>query len=356
MRSIAIYAAIMVWTMGYAAQRGIEWNSTCHDFGVVYEDSGRVEARFFFRNCGTDTISITSARVSCGCTGIRYRQMPVLPGDTSSVVVRYDPTGQTGRFEKKAYIYTNASAGHSTLIIRGTVIGSQVSVASRYPVDIGGLRLSQDTVTLGYVSKGDTRTAYCYAYNASNDTIYPVTTSTGDYIRTITYPHAIPPGETASVIIRLYSAICPVWGDLTESITISSDSINSGSSLTLPVKAYIKENFAQTTAEMSEKAPAAHIGSLYHDFGKIGNDATHDFLLHNTGYSTLKIRRVYSNTPGVDVDIDTKNIEKGDTAIIRVKINRDKINGSHINGRISLITNDPVNPIQEITISGDIDK
>jgi hypothetical protein len=106
------------------AQPSIEFSSRSHDFGTVKEKNGIISHTFTFTNTGTAPLVIISAKASCGCTEPSFQKRPIQPGEHSNVVVKYNPAGRPGEFDKTVTLQTNVKGrGRKvTLRITGTVI------------------------------------------------------------------------------------------------------------------------------------------------------------------------------------------------------------------------------------------
>jgi len=78
-------------------------------------------AEFTLTNEGNEPLLITYAKASCGCTGLKYSQEPVLPGKTSQLSVTYN-AASPGDFRKTITVQTNADANATTLTIMGKVV------------------------------------------------------------------------------------------------------------------------------------------------------------------------------------------------------------------------------------------
>jgi len=67
------------------------------------------------KNSGDSPFMILDTRASCGCTGIEYEKKPIPPDSTTRVSITYH-ADETGRFNKKVFVYGNMD--NSPLIIR----------------------------------------------------------------------------------------------------------------------------------------------------------------------------------------------------------------------------------------------
>jgi hypothetical protein len=64
------------------------------------------EHNFFFVNTGSEPLLITSAFSSCGCVVPEFPKQPILPGEKSSIKVKYN-TNIVGDFTKVIVVKSN---------------------------------------------------------------------------------------------------------------------------------------------------------------------------------------------------------------------------------------------------------
>jgi len=100
-----------------------KWDTMVYDMGEVPFMQSR-QAEFKLTNAGTQPLVITSARASCGCTNLKYTQEPIMPGDTSTMSVTFNGSGN-GAFRKTITVQTNAAATQTVLQISGTVVKAE---------------------------------------------------------------------------------------------------------------------------------------------------------------------------------------------------------------------------------------
>ena len=80
------------------------------------------EHDFFFVNTGSEPLLITSAFSSCGCVVPDYPKQPILPGEKSSIKVKYN-TNIVGDFTKVIVVKSNAKNNPKSILrISGVVI------------------------------------------------------------------------------------------------------------------------------------------------------------------------------------------------------------------------------------------
>lgn len=357
MRHFATSLIILILgALSVSAGNGVRWLGTVYDFGAFDESPELVTAHFQFVNDSNEAVAITSVRATCGCTTPVYSTDPVLPGDTATIAVSYDSEGRPGRFSKKVYVRTTASDLRTDLIIKGVVVGSESSVKGRFPVEAGKLRLRNGAVMFGRLPKGRAKMVFFDGYNRSRDTITPHVDYSPEYVEITSVPARVPPGEQMQFNAYFRSDRCPLWGVVTDSITIRSDA--GQPPVTIPLVAVLEEDFSVLTPGQMQNAPVARLSTGRVDLGSISPSRskpyTAEITLFNAGKSPLIVRRIYSEDTGIDVAVKNSTIKKEKSTVLSVSV--DPADSDVINKRITLITNDPVSPTQVIRVVGTIEK
>lgn len=352
----AATGALICLAAAASARNAVSWDHTTHNFGAFDEGDGRVSCRFVFVNTGTEPVSVVAARPSCGCTAPSYPTAPVAPGDSGVVTVTYDPAGRPGRFDKFVAVDLSYPDSRVKLHIVGTVVGSEGSVAQRFPVDCGGgMRLNRSVLMFGDVAKDKLRTAFLTGYNMGHDTLHPTLAAAPPYIEAEFTPAAVPPGEQVSIACFFRSDRTPLYGLVADSIAIAP--APGAAPCTVPTVAMVNEDFSRLTPGQIAKAPIARLQSSSLDFGTLRRTDTPRSLtteITNEGRRNLEIRRVYTTDPGVSVSVDRTTVKKGHHATITVTADPAAVPGAMLNARISIITNDPANPTTTLRAVGEL--
>ena len=317
---------------------------TTHDFGAFDENDGIVKCTFTYVNTGDEPLSIVASRATCGCTSSSYTKTPVEPGDTGYVEVTYNPTGRPGRFGKKVYVDFNTDTPRKTLVIKGVVIGSSNTLRGRYPIDAGPLKLRSDNVLLGEVTRGKSKSAFFEVYNATADTITPEWTYVPRGVKISALQPDIAPGEQ-TVYTLYFVPEGNMYGIYTDSLMLSAapglDPVK------VNVIAIVDEDFSRMSPDQRRNAPVIEVDSPTLDFGELdpnGGPVTRNFTFRNVGKSTMEVRRVYTTDPGITVTTTSSKVKKGHDAVVTVTVDPLAIPSEILNGRISIIVNDPRNP------------
>lgn len=348
--TIAFAAASVMWA---GAEPKVEWLENVHDFGAFDENDGKVTCRFRFVNTGDEPVAVVAARATCGCTVPEFPRDEIVPGDTASVSVTYDPTGRPGRFEKKVYVdLTTADTPRTTLLITGVVIGTANTLRARYPVDAGALKLRSTVIPFGNITYGRTRSEYFEAYNATADTIRPKWENLPPYITVSSVSPLVPPGEQIAYAIGFMSDKAGEYGIVQDSIYLRprpDDELQK-----IDLVATVNEDFSKLTPGQRMKAPVAELPETSVDFGSFDGSTPLDgtFSIGNKGKSELKVRRVYTTDPGVEVLSAPESVKAGAKASVTIRVYPAQLQSELLNARIMMITNDPDNPEQSVRVVG----
>lgn len=334
-----------------------KWVSKTHDFGAFDENMGTVYCEFKLVNTGTEPMAITAARANCGCTRPEYSTEPVAPGDTAVIRVGFDPKGRPGRFTKRINVDCSADPTRSVLTITGTVIGSSNTLKSRYPIEVGPVRMRTGTIAYGKIHKGETMGQYIDAYNASSDTLRPRVEGAPKYIKVIVQPAVVPPGEQFILSTILHSNMTPEWGIVTDSMTFYPDA-KATEGRKIETVAIMEEDFTKMTPDQRAKAPLLDTDLTAIDLKKLSRSdkpIKEKFTITNRGKSPLMIRAISCPDPAVEVALKDRTIKPGKSATVNVTVTPSAITNSELlNARINIIANDPQHPSTMVRVVAEI--
>lgn len=127
--------------------------------GTIQETGGVQEHTFWLRNDGTEAVTLQQGYTSCECTTIEFdRYAQVQPGDSSQVVLRFNPQGRGGDFTVTGTVVYGTERKRVKLSMTGNSVLSEETLMKRYPVAVRDhLRLSTDRFDLGIMHPGETK-------------------------------------------------------------------------------------------------------------------------------------------------------------------------------------------------------
>ena len=127
--------------------------------GTIQETGGAQEHTYWLRNDGTEAVTLQQGYTSCECTTIEFdRYAQVQPGDSSRVILRFNPQGRGGEFNVSGTVVYGTNRKRVKLSMTGNSILSEETLRMRYPVVVSdNLWLSTDRFDLGVMHPGETK-------------------------------------------------------------------------------------------------------------------------------------------------------------------------------------------------------
>ena len=102
----------------------IVFASQTYDFDTIYQGDECI-AMFTYKNTGDLPLTLFEVKSSCGCTIPSWSNIPLAPGDSLSIKVRYD-SSTLGSFRKTILVKSNAINKQKTILrIKGIVVKKQ---------------------------------------------------------------------------------------------------------------------------------------------------------------------------------------------------------------------------------------
>lgn len=96
------------------------------DYGTIDQHSEPLRV-LNFTNTGNSPLIIKSARGSCGCTVPEWPKAPIMPGEASTIEIRY-ATNRLGKFSKTVTLTTNEEGDPRVITVKGHVNEAENSV------------------------------------------------------------------------------------------------------------------------------------------------------------------------------------------------------------------------------------
>ena len=325
----------------------ITFDKTTHDFGKINEADGRVTTVFTFTNQGMSPLVLSNVRASCGCTTPKWPHNPIEPGQTGEITVTYNPNGRPGKFQKTITVTSNATEQTMRIFIKGEVIPRSAQPVNRYAVTFGELSLKADKIAFGTVNKGETAQK---SIEYANQTKENVTVETQDaaYAYAQATLNPIEPGKSGQLMVQFDANACPMYGPVQQTVLLRVNG-KADPAYAINVTADVREDFSKLTEDQLLQAPIAEIetemqmGILAH-----GKKAKAALRIVNAGSTPLAIRRI----------IDADNIRfqavkapiKAGKKDIKFEVMTQGLEPGDYERQITIITNDPKNPIRTINI------
>ena len=91
-----------------------------YDFGTVDEGT-IVEHEFTFKNTGKAPLIVVDAKSTCGCTVPTWSKKPIAPGESGTMLVKFNTNGKPDAQTKPITITANTESGMESIKVTGMV-------------------------------------------------------------------------------------------------------------------------------------------------------------------------------------------------------------------------------------------
>lgn len=350
------YLIVLFFVLGVLSLNAeIEWLSKNYNYGVFKESEGPRSGSARFINRGSEPVFINRVRPGCGCTKAEFTQGLIEPGDTAIVSFVYNPTGRPGSFDKAIKVFVGKENEVHVIRLRGTVIGSESTLAFSYPKEVGPLRLESYTANTGELKKGSSRHIFINAYNQSMDTITPAWVGEDKGLQVELTPPSIPPGDVATFGFYIKTSEEDRLGPIDYKLSLTADSSHpDNGNCELTISTVIVPDTSMMTPEEIENAPSAYLLPEFIDLGETSDSGKINFSFDilNDGKTVLNVIKIYSMDKGVEITTVPSKIKPGKTGETKGIIEIDKIISGAFRIPLVVMTDDPLHPVRTAYLVG----
>ena len=130
-----------------AASLSMKFETTVITADTMGEDDGIKTFVYPFTNVGEDTLKIRRMVSGCSCMTAVCQKMTLAPGDSTAIVVKYNPKGHPGRFDRKVFVYTEGEDDPAAILRLSVDVSNGADMSREWPVQMGPIRLRRQEVT-----------------------------------------------------------------------------------------------------------------------------------------------------------------------------------------------------------------
>jgi len=351
MKRISLLLYVFVLFCGFLTAQNdkIGFNKISHDFGIIGDKDGSVSYDFILTNKSNAPIVIANVSTSCGCTSPYWTREPIEPKKTGSITITYNPSGQSGQFQKSISISTS-DGSRSSLSIRGEVVNSETIVKKlppeeEYPVSIGNYLLKTKNLSFEQVDLNEKKTITLEVFNNSDKAITQKATKLPKYITVDLDPAVIPAKTAATVNVNLEVLDKSLYGELSGEILLQINGINQS----FPYSANVVEDFSKWTASKKANAGKIFMSTSVINFGNLSTGNSRSLKISNSGKSALNIHSIKSYDPAITVSKANFTINPGEIVEVKVNVDSKKVK-TDLTSKLLITSDDPNKSIYEITV------
>ena len=338
---ISVIAALIMIPGRIMGQRIEAEQADIHCGNVKYKNP--VTAVFKLKNAGERKLVINDVEVGCGCLEADYPKGEIGVGENFELRLTYDAK-QLGHFYKEARILSNASPIY--LSMQGVVMDRTSEFRGQYSFTIGDIGTDIRDIEFDDVNKGDMPTADIHIVNKGTDVLEPSIMHLPQYISADITPKYLSPGRSGRIRLTLNSSLLNDYGIIQTSIYLANslgETVSEDNEITL--SAVLLPSFTSLTPTERLNAPKISLSAerLTVNFeGK--SKRTEKVEITNRGKTPLEISTIHLYSSALQVTLGNSRIEPGETAIMKITVDRGEAAKARVRPRVLLITNDPDKP------------
>jgi hypothetical protein len=334
----------------------LSFDRTEHNFQSIKETNGEVSCDFSYENRTKTIIYLTTIECSNRSSiRLKWNRDTIQSKEKGSFSVILHPRNLSGLFEQIVTVKTMEDGVEHSYPLK---IKADVEPRPRTKEEIYGMmegNLRYKTNSLRYVMNPTSVIIDTFGiYNVYGDTMTFSHGMLPAAFQILSMPEKLAPKEEGKIVFKYTAATKNDWGNVWDKITIITSDTNR-SHKTLYITGEILDDFDAWTPEQKAKAPKASFDNIEYPFGTAteGDEITHNFLLTNTGKSTLHIRKLKSSCGCTAVNPEKNDLEPGESTEIKAIFRTHGKTGKQMR-TVDVITNDPSQPKITLKITGNL--
>lgn len=348
-----LHAVVVLMTATIvSAQPRLVFKSDVVNMGELTYQQPRA-VTFELTNKGASDLMLTSVKPSCGCTTVEWPSSAIAPGQSATIKVTFDAR-MLGYFQKELEVRCNGSTEPIYLTLQGRVVPISSNVEGDYPVDMGDVRLSSDTIVFAHVNHGDRPEAHLFILNNTRKNITPELMHLPSYLTASYHPETLAGGRVGQIRLTLLSERMRNYGANETDIYLSrhpGDKVTAENAI--HVSALLLPSFKHMSEQELLTAPLLILSPDSVDFSARGSKkkVTQVLHLHNAGERALHINNVQLKGQALTVSLSSRTIKPGKHAKLKVTLQANYLKADNREAHIILITNDPTHSHVDIPIT-----
>ncbi|MCR4993875.1 MAG: DUF1573 domain-containing protein [Bacteroidales bacterium] len=341
----------LLLSTAFWAQPKISFKSDVVNMGeIIFQQPKAVEFRL--TNTGTAPLQLSSVKPSCGCTSVEWPNSAIAPGQSATITAIYDAQ-LLGYFQKELEVRSNASKEPSYLTLQGRVVTTTNDVEGNFPVEMGDIRLSTDSITFKDVNRGDRPEIHFYVLNNTRRNIKPELMHLPSYYTATYHPEMLAGGRVGRITLRLNSDQMKSYGT-SESLVFLS--LHPGEKVSktnkIHLSATLLPNFRNLSETELKTAPLVVLSAENVDFTDRGGKkkVTKTIILGNAGERDLHINSIQLEGRAINIHVSNRIIKPGKRVKLKVTLLAEHVRANDPDPQILLVTNDPTHPQVNILV------
>lgn len=354
MKLFSLFIVALIFSTNSFAQGVLEIKNPNIELKNLKADDQPFTQIFKIKNTGDQPVIITKVSPFNASIKAEWTHEPIAPKKSGEIKLIFTPEKLPEKFNIRTLIYSNAKNKRTEINLSGNIVDNPAKPTLLYKNDLSGLKFKTLSVNFGKINTWQILSDTLEFINSLSTPVNLGIQYQPTHLSTVFQPAEVEAGQKGIIIITYDAPKKNDYGYTYESLILSiNDSRDYKNRLV--VTANLTEDFGKLSKKELANSPVASFNKKEISFGEIkkGEKTNCDFVLTNTGKSTLFVRKTRASCGCTAVTLGENAIAPGKSTTIRATFDSTGKSGRQYKA-ITVITNDPANPETVLTINGDI--
>jgi len=353
MKNLGLIFGFTAVSLFVSAQK-LEFDKTEHNFKQIKETDGEVKCVFSCVNNSKVPIIVATVENTNRSIRIVPQYDTLLPKGKKEISVTLNPRDKSGNFEHTIIVKTIEDGKNYSypLKIKANIEPRPRAKEELYGMMEGNIRYKTNFIRFDNLHPNSVLIDTFAVYNVWGDTMTFSYGTLPACIEILRIPKKLAPQEEEKIVFKFSASAKNDWGNVYDRFVINTnDTIRPDK--TFNISGEILDDFTSWTPEQLKNAPKASFDIIEYNFGTKteGEEVSHDFILTNTGKSTLYIRKLKSSCGCTAVKPEKEELNPNESTVVKV-VFRTRGKKGNQKPTIDVITNDPTQPKITLSLTG----
>lgn len=336
-----------------AMSQKMRFENTVKDLGTIKETAGKVVCEYHFVNKIANAY-VDAVKSPYRHLRVEYKRDLMKKNAEGIITLTYDPAGKSGVFSHDVTVTTMEKNKPYTyvLTLKGYVEPRPRTPQEIYPMKEGNVRYVTNSLQVGVLTPTTVHRDTFRFYNESDIKLTFEARQVPGSIKVVYVTPELLPGEGGILVTDFDAKIQNDWGVVFNKVVIYTNDPDRPNK-TFYIGGRILDDFSSWTPKQLANAPRLKVSEEEYKFGEVeeGEPVEHDFILTNTGRSTLYLRKLKQSCSCTIVKPEKMELAPGESTIVKAVF---RTYGKHDKQMrtIDVICNDPEQPSVTLKITG----
>ncbi len=326
---------------------GVEVSPQVYSFG---EQDGRVEVlrgEFVLRNVGEHAMRVEEVVPGCHCIRVEWDRGEIAPGRSCTIAFAYHKDMYTKSFRKEIRVMTSRSEEPLTLTVSGEFVENEASLAQKYPYAHGVLGLGEETVSLGKIYAGETKTEIIKIVNRGREDVEVEMEECPEGVSAAMTTRRIPSLGEGFLRVKVRAAR-GVWGWSCFSLT---PAVNGEAVEPIRFRMMTVPDWRNADSKTVNEGPYPLLRSraVYLETGRGQKSSGAALEFENAGERTLEVLNAQILDERFTLEYPQR-VAPGEAAQVSIRLDASGLEPGKYSAKLYLVTNSPAAPVSEADI------